>query len=211
MSDDDDWETAPIAALSLDDDKPTARVANPDAQRSNGVLIMPKHMQGLQGLSSAQVNFMHDEPIGSVVSRAAEDRPTEPILLDVLGNPKERLNFLKLEDDIVKFLESGDDEMELPPPRNSYFGSATFKLVQRFNLRMRKDGEEPYVRTVLVRTADARLPKTLLIELGAETDLPQEGTEASTVRGSDGTTSGGAAPSIASKPKVRTRCQNRAA
>jgi len=146
MSDDDDWETAPVAMLTLED-RMEKGPRNPDMQtgaNSGGVIMpkvssalvstasmryasnvrpispsMPQHMQG-RAVPHGIVNFINSTNDGAGaageggsgtdqlrrIAGAKKDAPTDTILLEVLSS-KDRMQLLKLEDEVVRFLQVG--------------------------------------------------------------------------------------------------------
>lgn len=71
---------------------------------------------------------------GAIAVIAAEhDSPIDPALTAALENPRERLNLLKFEDQMVQFLKANNKQLDFPP-LSSYHRLIVHRLAQRFHL-----------------------------------------------------------------------------
>ena len=88
----------------------------------------------------------------------------EGILSDALGNPRERLNCLQIEDQMLRFCQSPALTLEIPPQKNSFQRRVVFMLAARFRLQhagySKAEGENS---ACFKKTEQTIIPARLLI------------------------------------------------
>ena len=142
-------------------------------------VILPQRMKELSNYDSPYI-FMHDDnpPISvepELPTKSDEFDVIEPILLDALNNPKERMNCLKFEHMILNFVKSKDRYVELQPIPNSFHRLLVYRIAQRFRLEhtqvtsaipyFDQNGRPPVPSITLSKSINTLIPKVLLIEM----------------------------------------------
>lgn len=153
-----------------------------------------------QSFPFLQIQSLQKPIIVPVVDSGEE---IESIVLDALGNPRERLNCLQIEDQMLRFCQSPALTLEIPPQKNSFQRLIVFKLASRFRLQhsgYSKAHPEGENAVCFRKTEQTIIPARLLISGDDPT------TERGTFSGGNAMYDG-AAPPVVPAPKV-SRCLN---
>ena len=124
----------------------------------------------------------------------------EGVLIDALGNPRERLNCLQIEDQMLTFCQSTGVTLEIPPQKNSFQKLVVKKLASRFRLqpmgytKPHGDGENGFC---FRKTEQTIIPARLLI-------AGDNAADRSTYSGGNAMYDG-SAPPVVPAPKVMQR------
>ncbi len=168
ISDDDEWaNTATVGLKAL-------HVSKEDGVGSTGDAIPLVQLPGIVTLSDSPPK------IASRLPPDSEDDVIDPVLLSVLEQQRERLNVLKFEDKIVRFMkQTGEKRLEFPS-LTSYHRLIVHRLAERFcmlhqsQITNQQDPDDlspggvgggENGGLVLLKTPDSRLPRTFLIDI----------------------------------------------
>ncbi len=167
MSDDDEWTNAATVGLE------GLRVSKGDGVGSAGGAIPEVQLPGIAKLSDSPPKIASRPP-------DSEDEAIDPVLLSVLEQQRERLNVLKFEDKIVRFMkQTGEKRLEFPS-LTSYHRLLVHRIAERFcmlhqsqpcsqqdpdDLSPGGGGGGENGGLVLLKTPDSRLPRTFLIDI----------------------------------------------
>ncbi|CAM9256491.1 unnamed protein product [Chrysoparadoxa australica] len=172
-SEDADWEQAQaIANLSLDG------TTDGTATRSN----VEKKGAGTAATVTAPIP-PHVSPATAAAIGVSTGDVIDPALIEGIDNPRERMNVLKFEDTIIRFMNTvGKVDLHFAP-MNNYHRLIVHRLAKRFMLEHQAI-ETPGLPAgnqmrplVLLKTSASRVPRVLLIEMAP----PEEKTEDATV------------------------------
>ncbi len=163
-SDDDEWANAATVGLE------GLRVSKGDGVGSAGGTIPEVQFPGIAKLSDSTLKIASQPP-------DSEDEAIDPVLLSVLEQQRERLNVLKFEDKIVRFMkQTGEKRLEFPS-LTSYHRLIVHRIAERFCMlhqsqpcsQQDPDDSSPgggeNGSLVLLKTPDSRLPRTFLIDI----------------------------------------------
>ncbi len=167
MSDDDEWANAATVRLE------GLRICKSDgvesAQGSNTVAQLPR----IAKISDAPPDIASQPPPDS------ETEIIDPVLLSALDQQRERLNILKFEDKIVRFMKQAMEKRLEFPSLSSYHRLIVHRIAERFCVLHQSQPSSqqdtgdlsPTVgggetgSLVLLKTPDSRLPRTFLIDI----------------------------------------------
>mmetsp|Transcript_1152 Transcript_1152/g.1865 ORF Transcript_1152/g.1865 Transcript_1152/m.1865 type:complete len:421 (+) Transcript_1152:89-1351(+) len=102
------------------------------------------------------------------VSQLDDVSGIDSALMDALENPRERMNVLKYEDRIMRFVQSTDSFLDVPPIANSYQRLLIYRVAQRFGLEHNPSdnyNENGDRGIIFYKTAYTAVPSILLINL----------------------------------------------
>ncbi len=180
MGDIDDWEHAEIDLNSIrikaeevsnestvvkDDDNNDFDA--PSKNKTGGVFIPPH----LTARADLDLNFTSG---GSGL--VTLDEPIDSSLVEAKDNPRERMNILSIESNIVQFLKSNATTLEIPSQSNGYRRSLVYKMLTRFRLMydlsqtMNEYGERGLI---VHKTQETCLQSQLLIDTIDDEDQDQ--------------------------------------
>ncbi len=167
MSDDDEWARA--ASVGLEG----LRICKGDGVESGaGGATLDAQLPGIAKLSDSPPKIASPPP-------GSENEVIDPVLLSVLEQQRERLNVLKFEDKIVRFMkQTGEKRLEFPS-LTSYHRLIVHRIAERFCMLHQSQpcsqqdtddlspggGGGDTGSLVLLKTPDSRLPLTFLIDI----------------------------------------------
>ncbi len=171
MGDTDDWEHAEIDlnSLRIKAEEVSNEVSAPKVEDNNdfdapskskaGSVTIPPHLAARTDLD---FNFT-----SGGYGLETLDEPIDTSLVEAKDNPRERMNILSIESNIIKFLKSTSTSLELPAQSNGYRRSLLYKILARFRLvyelsqTMNEYGERGFI---VYKTEETCFQSQLLID-----------------------------------------------
>mmetsp|Transcript_92955 Transcript_92955/g.182140 ORF Transcript_92955/g.182140 Transcript_92955/m.182140 type:complete len:553 (+) Transcript_92955:64-1722(+) len=121
-------------------------------------------------------------PPNRTCSPAGGDNSNEvdPALINAIENPRERMIVFQIENNILNFMNSSENTMEIPPGYNSFRRLLSYRIGQRFGLthstgdQLSEIGERSIF---LFKTPSSCIPAALLIDLNLGTPTAEGGND----------------------------------